>query len=81
MIPINKKIKFPWDKVTLTGTREELLKKMKKLADPGCRKCYGRGYIGFKEKLVRNIPQGNKIVNVRNYIPCSKCIEKNIIKI
>ena len=40
---------FPWNKKQLTGTREEILNKLKELANPNCNKCYGRGHLGFKE--------------------------------
>jgi len=50
---------------TLEGNREEILKVLKKLANPNCNKCYGRGHIGYEE---------DRKTKSRTYIPCHKCV-------
>jgi len=51
----------------IEGLREEIIQLLKSKANKNCKKCYGRGYIGYKEDKQRN----------RNYIACPKCINKN----
>ena len=45
---------------------EEVLNELKKRAKSGCKKCYGRGHIGYCE---------DKKTGVRQYVTC-KCIDK-----
>ena len=49
------------------GMREDILNKLKELAKPSCNKCYGRGFIHWRE---------NKKTGQRIYEPC-KCVNKN----
>jgi hypothetical protein len=60
MVEINKK--------QISGTRKEILDKLKESANPNCKKCLGRGYIGYKE---------NK-KGIRIYIACQKCVNKKL---
>lgn len=57
---------FETSKGVFEGTREEVLNELKKRAKSGCKKCFGRGYIGYKE---------DKKTGIRQYVPC-KCIDK-----
>ena len=63
---------FPWNKKQLTGTREEILNKLKKLANPNCNKCYGIGHLGFKEGKTK--AKDKKILKPRTYMVCNKCV-------
>lgn len=66
----NKKIQMPWEKnKILQGSREEILNKLKKAANPNCKKCYGLGRLGYTE---------NKKTGSRTYVPC-KCIDGKVI--
>lgn len=69
-------IKFPWNKDPITGMITEILEKLKKLANPNCNKCYGRGHIGYKVNKVS--VNGGRVIRSRTYIACPKCIEKRI---
>jgi len=61
--PFNNKRKV------LEGSREEILNALKNNAKPSCSKCFGRGYLGYKE---------NKESGSRVYIPCYKCADDKI---
>lgn len=48
-------------------TEKEVLDFLKSKAKKSCNKCYGRGYIGFEEKILNN-------KNTKIYHKC-KCIK------
>jgi len=79
MIPINKKIKFSWNKnkkieiLKSIKDKIKLLKKFKKFANPNCKTCYGIGHVGYKEKPI-NIRNG-EVIKQKIYITCPKCID------
>ena len=83
------KIDFSWNKkLDLDGDKKEVLDKLKKLANPNCNKCFGRGYTGYiggkvTVKVTKNKKKSKdkKVVNnSKNYIICPhpKCVSKNL---
>lgn len=47
--------------LSLKGFRSEVEAKLKSMANPDCKKCYGRGFIGFDRARLK-------------LIPCKKCL-------
>lgn len=67
-------LNLPWNKKEINVILEDvLLNKLKVLAKSGCRKCYGRGYTGYKEHKINN-KINNEIKKVRQYIECT-CVK------
>lgn len=53
---------------------EEIKAILKSKADPNCKNCYGRGYLGYKE-IKKKLLDG-RIIDIKRYIKCEKCIKK-----
>lgn len=47
----------------LKDSTEAALAKLKEMAFEGCRKCHGRGYIGWN-------------LTTRAYVPCARCFRR-----
>ena len=58
----------------LEGTISEMLEQLKVLANPNCNRCYGRGYVGYREREV--ILANGKVEHLKTYIVCNKCVSK-----
>jgi len=64
-----KAFKMNSNKRVLEGSRKDILEVLKKAANPNCSKCFGRGYIGWKE---------DKNTGSRVYVVCQKCVENKV---
>ena len=70
------KIKFPWEKEQMIGTRDEILAKLRELANPSCTRCHGQGHLGYITKDIKL--RNGRIIKQRSYVHCPKCVEKNL---
>lgn len=73
---MSNNIVFPCDKEQMIGTRDDVLKKLRELANPSCTRCHGLGHLGY---ISKKIPLRNgRTINQRSYVHCPKCVEKKL---